>query len=230
MVTSSFSPRRQRKSRWGLAVLIVTALQVGGIGQSFATPSDTQPADESNDGVSKTVSVQMADLPEISQQTLSKYGVDGANLDVDQRGEFTWIDDGKDWVIVETASAETGSRLQPLSFNIGVCAGSFFDIIKVGSNMEWGGQNSCATLKPNTVYPHKIRSQLRSGKGIVRTPISSAYSPSNSSYNTVVTAAGLRKCKSNASYKYDQVVTVTLKGVEYGPKVSDSVTLACNSR
>lgn len=94
---------------------------------------------------------------------------------------------------------------------------------------RWGGQNTCYSLDPNDVYPHTIKSTLRRGHGlfnILREDRATAKS-TGSKYSQVVTAHGTKGCGDNSSHVFDQVVYVTLHGTQFGPKVSDEVTLNC---
>lgn len=213
---------RQRPLKWMTGIVSMTLAFFVVAPMAHANP----PADPTPTSVEQTIPT--SELPTQSQKLLREAGVLGGELTIEQRGNLAMVDDGDAWAVMQL-STEGGTS--PLSFSIGICHGAFFDTIKVGSNLEWGAQNNCVTTDPNDVYPHRISSQIRIGRylgGVVMEPRYTASSASHHEFNLTVTANGIRSCVSTATYKYDTVVYVTVHGTQFGPKVSNEVSHACD--
>lgn len=183
------------------------------------------PTDTTSEGRYEVV--QASELPAVSRALLNEAGVRGDELTIEQRGDLAMVDDGEAWTVVQLPPE---GSVSPLDFSAGICEGRFFNTTKVGSNLEWGARNYCVTNNPNDVYPHRISSQIRIGRygGIIMEARYTASSAAHHEFNTTVTANGLRACKSTVTYRYDTVVYVTVGGTQFGPKVSNSVSLACD--
>lgn len=128
--------------------------------------------------------------------------------------DWSRLDADGDWVIVPASAA--GSRMQP-AWNVGVCTGTFHMPRKVGSVLEWGGQNSCSGTA--SVYLHSIRVQLREtciGPFCIKFENLWAYtSPSSKNYSRVVNVTVDSACIKSDGRRYDLVATVTLRSNQY---------------
>ncbi len=188
-----------------------------------------QPMTASADDGSSGVTVDRKSLTAEQRADLAADGVDGKKLDIETRDGMTMVWDGESWAVYNTGSTSSRQATPAsLSFEAGVCAGSFFKIIKVNGRIEWGAQNSCYTLPPSSVYPHVVKATLRRGYGLFNVLRENRATTSSSSpYSQVATAFASKGCGGNSSHVFDQVVYVTVHGTQFGPKVSDEVTLNC---
>ena len=200
------------------AVIVGCAIALLATHQYIAS-ADTGPA---------IVSIDRETLTPAQRAALVSTGIEGHRLDIQVGNGMTMVQDGDTWVIYQTSSSE----ISLMSFDVEVCEGHFFNIQKIAGKVEWAAQNSCQTLQPNSFYPHTITSTLRREHGLfnlLREPRATAASPSNSKYNLVVTAYGTKTCSNSNSRVYDQTVTVTVHGTQFGPKVSPDSTLSCEA-
>ena len=148
---------------------------------------------------------------------------------IQQAGGFALVSDGKAWLLRETPNATR--TISTSKVGAGVCAGKFFLPKKVNANVEWGAQNSCATLGAADVHVHSIAARLRMQTGTLafqKSQRAVTISPQDSVWSETVTAHSVKKCDSTTSKQFQVEAQVTLKSIRFDPIRSDNVTLQCN--
>lgn len=139
------------------------------------------------------------------------------------------VSDADAWAIYETSTTKSGDFTA--AWSAGVCAGYFGPIRKVNSKVEWSATNNCYSLPPNEIYEHRLRSTLRESGGLFdwfMEDVETAYAPS-SPYSQSLTAFGDNYCEHSYSNTFDQKVYIRVHSVDFGPKISPTVQLACEA-
>jgi len=169
-----------------------------------------------------------ADLSTDEAAHLADYGLEGAvTVQTDEQGAHFYLDGDGDWYFTTPSEAGEG-EISPM-WSATFCTGSFFGPQKVGSYLEWGGQNSCGSSSPNGVYPHYLDTMLRDTcQGNLCWIVDNLWivRSNNNWYGTVATVADSRYCAASDDRRYSIVAWPTVKGTKYGPFVSGSTAIS----
>ena len=169
---------------------------------------------------------EIAELTPQEEAFLEDNGVEGEiTVQEDAQGAAMYLDDEGDWVLTLPSPETPPGEVAPL-WGAGICVGNFYMPIKVGSYLEWGGQNACSSAPPNAVYPHYLDTMLRDtcqGFGCIVVDDLWNVRSNNSWYATVATVADSRYCVETGDRAYSIVARPTVHGTQYGPFVSATV-------
>ncbi len=169
---------------------------------------------------------EIAELTPAEELFLEEKGVEGVvTVQEDALGAAMYLDDEGDWVLTLPSPETAPGEVAPL-WGAGICVGSFYMPIKVGSYLEWGGQNSCSSAPPNAVFPHYLDTRLRDTcQGPLCIVVDDLWKvrSNNSHYASVATVADSRSCVESGDRAYSVVAWPTVQGVQYGPFVSSTV-------
>lgn len=182
------------------------------IGASAASPSA---ADDSGAVTDFSEPTPGDDLAPAVAEGLAEAGIEGdVTVQEAPDGTMLYIDGDGDWLITPE---EHGVSPMAGDFTVGVCTGTFHMPRKDGSALEWGAQNSCSGT--SSWYLHRIHVTLRQTCAeawcIQYEDLWRYQSPSSENYARVVNVTADASCENDNTKRYDLVVIVTAKSVQY---------------
>lgn len=215
---------RNRKLPAVATVLAALMLLSGPPIAAAASPGEAPP---SSDEAVPVPTPEPAKLSPEEAQVLGDHGVEGGvTVQTDATGAEFYLDEDGDWFFAPPSDTPDG-EVGPL-WSATFCTGNFFGPQKVGSYLEWGGQNSCGSSSPNGVYPHYLDTMLRDTcQGNLCWIVDDLWKvrSNNSRYSTVATVSDSRYCEAADDRRYSIVAWPTVKGTQYGPFVSASTDI-----
>jgi hypothetical protein len=149
----------------------------------------------------------------------ARAGAAPAGTRVTVRPDGTWRVE-----VTDPAAADMAAQ-----WDASVCAGNFHGPVEVASRLEWGAEQTCT----GNYAPQYIRVRLQSTcpdwwcvrfvdeTGYVRSPYSEDYTRVSRIFDT----AG---CDSQARRKYRMTAFAYVRGIEFGPFISDEVVRSCD--
>nr|NLI49501.1 hypothetical protein [Propionibacterium sp.] len=220
-----------RCSKAAIAFTCAVALSVLAAGNASASPSESaSPAAKAHDSSPyREQTLDATKLPAHVREQLREKKLNEVTLKVEHRGGYTLVSDTDAWTVYRTEKSAAG-ELQA-AWSAGVCSGYFGPIRKVNNRVEWSATNTCYSSSPNEVYEHTLRSTLRESGGVFdwfQLDVETAYAPYRP-YSQSLTAVDSNYCEWGYSNQFDQVVNIRVHSVDFGPKVSEATTLACEA-